>query len=101
MNVYWGIVCNSPRHTSNDAGYRHLAQVQPEDAGGSTVRVAAVAADFAAAMLACRFGGSGSGGIQDIVSGVRSGESVVSTCRIYDAFDDFLRDDCRPKSRGQ
>jgi len=42
--------------------------VQPEAAVGSTVRVAALAADFAAALLARRFGVLGSGGISELVA---------------------------------
>lgn len=42
--------------------------MQPEAAAGSTVQVAALAADFAAALLARRFGAPGSGGISELVA---------------------------------
>ncbi len=47
----------------------HLALVQPEVTnGGSSVRVAAVAADFAAALLAKRFAAPGASGLPDLVA---------------------------------
>ena len=53
---------------------RHLALVQPEATLGSySVRVAAVAADFAASALAQRFAAVGSGGIDELVAAAAAG----------------------------
>ena len=53
---------------------RHLALVQPEATlGSSAVRIAAVAADFAASALAQRFAVAGSGGIDELVAASAAG----------------------------
>lgn len=49
--------------------------MQPEAAAGSSVRVAAVAADFAAVVLAQRFGAPGSSGIGALVDEAAAGET--------------------------